>query len=140
MRPSRQLLLCAGALAITMAPLAAGPAQIAVQDHYSKLVRAADPAFTAFSAKRGEAFFMGQHTGGKPDTPSCTTCHTTDLKKPGKSRAGKEIAPMAVSVNPKRVSDLKEVEKWFKRNCGDVLGRECTPTEKGDVIAFLLSQ
>jgi hypothetical protein len=31
------------------------------------------------------------------------------------------------------------MEKWFKRNCGDVLGRVCTPAEKGDVIAYLNS-
>ena len=32
-----------------------------------------------------------------------------------------------------------KVEKWFARNCNDVLGRACTPVEKGDVLAWLLS-
>jgi hypothetical protein len=45
---------------------------------------------------------------------------------------------MAASASPKRYSDPAEVEKWFKRNCGDVLGRECTATEKGDVLVYLL--
>jgi hypothetical protein len=30
------------------------------------------------------------------------------------------------------------VEKWFKRNCNDVLARACTPAEKADVLAYLL--
>jgi hypothetical protein len=80
-----------------------------------------------------------RHTGGKTETPSCTTCHTSELKKPGQTRAGKEIAPMAASVNAKRFTDPAEVEKWFKRNCSDVLGRECAATEKSDVLAYLLS-
>ena len=31
----------------------------------------------------------------------------------------------------------KNVEKWFARNCKDVLGRACTPAEKADVVAWL---
>jgi hypothetical protein len=32
-----------------------------------------------------------------------------------------------------------KVEKWFKRNCKDVLDRECTVQEKADFVAFLIS-
>jgi hypothetical protein len=32
------------------------------------------------------------------------------------------------------------VEKWFTRNCRDVLGRECTPAEKADIMAWLIGQ
>ena len=32
-----------------------------------------------------------------------------------------------------------KVDKWFRRNCGDVLNRECTPREKADVVAWLLT-
>lgn len=130
------LLMAAGA---ATAIAAVSPAQKVVQDHYATQARTADAAFKDGSVQRGEAFFQGRHTGGKADSPSCTSCHTSDLKKPGKTRAGKEIAPMAPSVNPKRLTDLAEVEKWFKRNCSDVLGRECTAPEKADVIAYLLS-
>ncbi len=91
------------------------------------------------SAERGEALFTGKHAGGKPDTPSCTTCHTGNLKAPGKTRAGKVIEPMAVSANPKRFTDPAFVEKWFGRNCDSVLGRACTAAEKGDFIAYLSS-
>jgi len=44
---------------------------------------------------------------------------------------------MAVSVNPERYQTLKKVEKWFRRNCKSVLGRECTVTEKGDFLTFM---
>lgn len=125
-------------LAATAAFAAMSPAQKAVLDAHAANAAKADPAFKGFSAERGKALFLGTHSGGKPETPSCTTCHTADLTKQGKTRAGKPIEPMAASVNPKRYTDPVEVEKWFKRNCSDVLGRECTPIEKGDALTFLL--
>jgi hypothetical protein len=133
------LMLATSVLASTAALAAMSPAQKAVVDVQMATAAKADPAFKGFSADRGKAFFTGTHTGGKPDTPACTTCHTTDLTKEGKTRAGKPIEPMAASINPKRYTDLVEVEKWFKRNCSDVLGRECTAAEKGDVLTYLLT-
>lgn len=134
----------AAGIAMTMLSAAAfaamSPTQKAVYDGYVATAKKADTSFTDFSADKGRDFFQGKHTGGKADSPSCTSCHTTNLKQPGKSRAGKEIAPMAASVNPKRFTDPADVEKWFTRNCPDVLGRECTVTEKGDALAYLLSQ
>jgi len=44
------------------------------------------------------------------------------------------LAPL---VNPDRFSDSAKVEKWFRRNCKDVLSRECTPLEKADVVAYV---
>lgn len=68
----------------------------------------------------------------------CAACHTTDLRQPGKhAQTGKVIEPMAPSANPKRLTDIKFVEKWFLRNCKWTLGRECTPQEKGNVLMFL---
>ena len=52
---------------------------------------------------------------------------------------GKAIEPMATAANPRRFTDVAKVEKWFKRNCKDVLDRECTAREKGDVITYLRS-
>ena len=48
---------------------------------------------------------------------------------------GEPIDPMSA---PGRFTDPAKVEKWFKRNCSDVLGRECTALEKGDSLAYLL--
>lgn len=89
------------------------------------------------SPARGEALFMARHSGGKPETPSCTTCHTKNPKTSGKTRAGKAIEPMALSVNPMRFTDSAKVAKWFRRNCNSVLGRECSAGEKADVLAWL---
>ena len=100
----------------------------------------AQDAKTEFSAQRGKALFYGHFSGGKPETPSCTTCHTENPRERGQTRAGKEIEPMAASANPKRFQDLEQAEKWFGRNCNSVLGRPCTALEKGDFITFMLTQ
>ncbi|MEG7525318.1 MAG: DUF1924 domain-containing protein [Chromatiales bacterium] len=55
-------------------------------------------------------------------------------------RTGKVIEPLAPSVNPKRFTDQRKVEKWFIRNCKWTLGRECSSQEKGDLLVYLLSQ
>lgn len=88
---------------------------------------------------RGRAMFMASHSGGKPDTPSCTTCHLSDPKAAGRTRVGKAIEPMAVSVVPTRFTDPAKVEKWFGRNCNSVLGRDCTAQEKLDILTWLNS-
>jgi hypothetical protein len=96
--------------------------------------RAAGP-FNGFSAERGAVLFRTRGTDW-----SCTTCHTPDPRKPGRHTVtGKAIEPMAPAVNPQRFTDAAKVEKWFKRNCRDVLERECTAQEKGDVIIYLRS-
>lgn len=96
--------------------------------------------FTGFSAARGKALFRSHHSGGKPATPSCTTCHHASPLETGATRAGKAIAPMAVSRTPDRFTDPHKVAKWFRRNCNSVLGRQCTALEKGDFITFMASQ
>ncbi|MFH2139463.1 MAG: DUF1924 domain-containing protein [Pseudomonadota bacterium] len=72
---------------------------------------------------------------------SCATCHGTDFSKPGKHhKTGKVIEPMSMKVNAERYTDVKKIEKWFKRNCKDAWGRECTAQEKADFLTFLLAQ
>jgi hypothetical protein len=69
---------------------------------------------------------------------SCASCHTKDTTLPGKHiKTNKLIEPMAPSVNPKRLTDKKKIEKWFKRNCKWTMGRECTVQEKADILYFL---
>lgn len=36
-------------------------------------------------------------------------------------------------------TDTAKVNKWFRRNCKDVLSRECSAGEKADVLAYLLN-
>jgi len=71
----------------------------------------------------------------------CADCHGRNLTQPGKHmRTGKKIEPMASSANPKRFTDPKKVEKWFKRNCKWTWGRECTAREKGHLLTWLTTQ
>jgi hypothetical protein len=89
----------------------------------------------AFSAARGDAFFHAQQGEW-----SCAPCHTANPRNTGKHKiTGKVIEPLAPAGNAKRFTNPAHVEKWFKRNCKDVVGRECTSTEKGDVLTYLLS-
>lgn len=94
------------------------------------------PGFQGFSAAQGESFFKAKH--GKELT--CASCHTESPSAQGKhATTGKPIQPLAPSANAERFSDPAKVEKWFKRNCNDVLGRVCTAQEKGDVLTYLLT-
>jgi mono/diheme cytochrome c family protein len=86
--------------------------------------------------QRGRDLFTSTH--GKEW--SCSTCHGAVPVQPGKHAAtGKAIAPLAPAFEPRRFSDAAKVEKWFGRNCNDVLGRPCSATEKADVLAWLIS-
>jgi hypothetical protein len=42
---------------------------------------------------------------------------------------------LAAAFTAERFTDSAVVDKWFKRNCKDVLPRECTAPEKADVLA-----
>jgi uncharacterized protein DUF1924 len=128
-------LLLAGSLALTgLKASAATPAEI--QKSFEAAARAGTPGFSGFSAARGQRFFSSTHGNDW----SCASCHTAIPTAPGKHvKTGKEIAPMAPAANPQRFADAAKVEKWFNRNCNDVLGRACTVQEKGDVLAYLMS-
>ncbi len=104
------------------------------------LAKKDDANFVAFDAKRGEELYFAKFSTGKAETPSCTSCHSNSPTDMGETRAGKPIDPLAVSKTPDRFTDPKKVEKWFRRNCKSVLGRECTAQEKGDFITFMLTQ
>ena len=90
----------------------------------------------ASSVVRGDKFFQAKH--GKDW--SCASCHKSPPTTDGQhASTNKTIAPLAPAFNAKRFTDEAKVNKWFKRNCHDVLGRECTPLEKADVMAYLNS-
>lgn len=96
----------------------------------------ADRGFRGFSASRGEQFFKATHGGEW----SCASCHGNNATATGKhTKTGKLIQPLAPAASAKRFTDSAKVEKWFKRNCNDVLGRACAAQEKGDVLAYLLT-
>ena len=94
--------------------------------------RAGQPA----DAVKGEAFFKASHG----QEWQCTSCHGKSPMTGGRhASTDKAIEPLAPAANAKRFTDSAKVEKWFRRNCKDVLARECTASEKADVLAWLIS-
>ena len=88
------------------------------------------------SPARGEQFFNAKH--GKEW--SCASCHESPPNHDTKHIVtGKVIKPLSPNTNPERFVDQAKVEKWFKRNCNDVLGRECASQEKADVLSWLMT-
>jgi len=122
----------AAALTLTGSAFAADPA--ALLSGYQAQARKADAAF-APSAQRGAQFFAARHGNDW----SCASCHGAPPTGEGKhATTGKRIAPLAPAANPERFTVEAKTEKWFRRNCNDVLGRACTAAEKADVLAYLL--
>ena len=100
-----------------------------------------NPNFISFDASRGEKIFTSNHIGKKGKEISCTTCHTTNLSNSGENTfTGKIIEPLSPKANPKRFTELKEIEKWMKRNFNDVYNREGTALEKGEVITYIINK
>lgn len=86
--------------------------------------------------ERGQQFFNARH--GREW--SCASCHGAVPTQSGKhASTGKTIGALAPAFNPERFTDPAKSEKWFRRNCNDVAGRECTAAEKADVLSWLLS-
>lgn len=88
------------------------------------------------AAQRGQQLFTATH--GREW--SCASCHGNPPTQTGKhANTGKPIEPLAPASNAQRFTDPAKAEKWFRRNCNDVMGRECTAGEKADVLAWLMT-
>jgi mono/diheme cytochrome c family protein len=133
---TRHVFLGSSLIILAMAAAEAGAADspASLTAHYAQ---AAGMPVSALSASRGEALFRTEHAGRNGQPVSCASCHTADPKQAGKTRVGKRIEPLAPIANPARFTDTAKVEKWFRRNCSDVLQRECSAQEKGDFITWL---
>ncbi len=119
------VLLAAPALADTPDSLMRG---------YAEQARTTSASYAGPSPAAGRRLFHQQ-----PRDWSCATCHTDQPTATGRHAiTGKAISPLSPVANPERFRDAAKVEKWFKRNCSDTLGRLCTPAEKADLISFLL--
>jgi len=106
---------------------------------YEVAARKENPTFRGFDAAEGRRIYDATHVqDGAP--VSCATCHSANPRQRGTTPAGKLVEPLAPSANPDRFPDQRDVEKWFKRNCKQVLGRECTAEEKGHFLTYLLAQ
>ena len=114
------------------AALASGGAWAETPQDIARSYAAKAPA--APSPEAGARFFGTPH--GREW--SCATCHGTPPVGEGRHAAtGRPIAPLAPVANANRLTDPAKVEKWLRRNCSDVAGRECTPQEKADIVAWL---
>jgi hypothetical protein len=134
-------ILTLGLLAALVLPLTAVAApRDELLAQYAAAAKLTSPGFSGFSPARGEKLHLSKFTSGKAETPSCASCHADNPRSAGRTLTGKSIEPMALSINPTRYGDPLKVEKWFRRNCNEVLGRECSPVEKGDWLSFMISQ
>ena len=130
MKPMYLLLLLAAA---TQA-FAATPRELA--DGYAGEAARQAPGFKA-SARRGAEFYA-KRFAVSDKMPACSACHTDSPTQPGRHAVtGKAIKPLAPQAEAARFSDPAKVEKWFRRNCSEVLGRECSAAEKADFILFV---
>ncbi len=115
-----------------------------IDDYMQKLynaVKSSNSNFKGFSAKRGEKIFFSKHMGKRGKIISCASCHTDNIKNMGENIfTGKKIKPLSPKANAKRLTNVKNVKKWLRRNFKDVYKREGTPLEKGDVLTFIANQ
>ena len=119
--------------------LAAGSGQAGTVDDLLAEYRA--QGADSFHAASGKALWSRAFPAKDGSARACTSCHASDPRKPGRhATTGKPIEPLAPSANAKRLTERREIEKWFKRNCKWTLGRECTAQEKGDLLSFLRDQ
>ena len=120
--------------ALLVAACLASPSYAARPDEL--LAAYAGQAHATPSAEQGRRFFEQRH--GREW--SCSSCHGSRPVQAGRhASTGKAIGALAPAANPERFTDPAKVEKWFRRNCNDVLGRECSAGEKADLLAWLVS-
>lgn len=130
-RSSLQTLAAVAALACAvLAPVAYAATPAELLSGYT--AQAGSPAAPA----RGQQFFTTRH--GREW--SCASCHGNVPTQGGKhASTGKSISALAPAFNAERFTDPAKTEKWFRRNCNDVLGRECSAAEKADVLSWLMT-
>jgi mono/diheme cytochrome c family protein len=135
MTPVQTRSIAAVALAVVTALACAAPAARAATP-VDALAGYSAAAGTAPATTRGQALFTATH--GREW--SCASCHGSVPTQGGKhASTGKAIEPLAPAANAQRFTDPAKTEKWFRRNCNDVMGRECSASEKADVLAWLIT-
>ncbi|MFZ2294169.1 MAG: DUF1924 domain-containing protein [Polaromonas sp.] len=126
----RSILAAAGLACAAFAPLAHATTPAELLSGYT--AQAGQPAVPA----RGQQLFNTRQ--GKEWT--CGSCHGALPTQTGKhASTGKPIGALAPAFNPQRFTDAAKVEKWFRRNCNDVMARECSAAEKANVLSWLMT-
>jgi len=129
---------------------------------YQTQAKAEVPEFRGFSIEEGRDFYFRKYPLPVLGEVGCVSCHLADPRRsvlrhrtkipcrschviddaehPDPLHAKKrEIEPFAPVANPRRFTDADVVDKWFRLNCNYLLKRSCTPVEKGNLLAWLLS-
>lgn len=72
-------------------------------------------------AERGRAFFTSRHGAEW----SCASCHGHPPTLAGQhAGTGKTLEPLAPAANARAFTEVAKVDKWFRRNCKDVVQRD----------------
>jgi hypothetical protein len=122
--------VCLAALSIALPTFAVETTPAAQLDFWEKA--AGQPG----NPSRGQTFFTQKHGGQW----ACASCHGAPPIKAGEhADTGKRIKPLAPAYNTVGFTKQGKTDKWFRRNCNDVVGRECTPSEKSDVLSYLIN-
>ena len=112
-----------------------------LDDYLNKLkieAKKENPNFKEFSYQKGKEIFYSTHIGKRGKKVSCASCHTKDLTSSGENIfTGKILEPLSPKANPKRLTKLKKIKKWLRRNFKDVYKREGSAIEKGNVLVFI---
>lgn len=99
----------------------------------------ATPGFSP-SAERGRQFYLQRHAVTDKQ-PGCFSCHSDNPLASGQHvSTNKSIEPLAPVAGSERFTRAAKSEKWFRRNCKEVLGRECSAAEKADLLRFLMAE
>lgn len=125
---------------MALCPLAAHAADSAASQiqGWTEQAKTAQSGFTP-SFERGKTLYFKTFKVSA-EFPSCAACHTDDARREGKHAiTGKKISPMAPVATADRFTDAIKTEKWFKRNCKEVTGAECSAADKADFVAYLAS-
>ncbi|TXI46140.1 cytochrome c'' [Methylophilus sp.] len=108
---------------------------------YTNIAHSANPMYEAPSITDGKIFFNRKFKTPSGKEAACASCHTNNPANAGKNMVtGKEIPPLAPRVNTKRFTDIDKVEDEFTKHCNDILGADCSPSEKANFIAYLLTE
>jgi|GEM_PF-914849 len=99
---------------------------------FLSVVRAGEISYDA-----GKALFEKVYTDQNGQKSACTSCHNKLPTLPGKTPQGKILEPLSPAITPHRLTQHAKIEKWFKRNCKEVMGRLCTETEKNHILTYL---
>lgn len=100
-----------------------------------------DASFKDFDALRGEKIYFTKNAGKDAQILSCQSCHNADLSTNGINVfTNKTLDPLSPKANASRLTNVKDVKKWLKRNFKDVFLREGTAKEKGDVLYYIMTK